>query len=54
MGINSSATSVSCQLNVTINTDDLPKGITLTGDDSRTVTVAPGRRQPVLPDVADG
>ena len=32
---------------VTINADDLPDEVELTGEESRTVTVDPGRRQPV-------
>jgi branched-chain amino acid transport system permease protein len=39
---------------VTINADDLPEGVTLGGDDSRTVTVGDGRRQPVNLSLEDG
>jgi neutral amino acid transport system permease protein len=39
---------------VTINADDLPDGISLSGSDSRTVTVEPGRRQPVSIGLEDG
>jgi neutral amino acid transport system permease protein len=39
---------------VTIDADDLPEGITLSGEDSRTVTVAEGRRQPVNIGLEDG
>ena len=33
---------------VTLNADDLPEGVTLTGENSRTVTVDEGRRQGVI------
>jgi branched-chain amino acid transport system permease protein len=39
---------------VTMNPDDLPDGVTLSGDNSRTVTVAEGRRQPVNLGLEDG
>ncbi|HVI37696.1 MAG TPA: branched-chain amino acid ABC transporter permease [Gaiellales bacterium] len=39
---------------VTINADDLPKTVSLAGEDSRTVTVAPGRKQPVIFGLNDG
>jgi branched-chain amino acid transport system permease protein len=39
---------------VSINPDDLPEGVTLSGDDTRTVTVAEGRRQPVNLGLEDG
>ncbi|WP_448623775.1 ABC transporter permease subunit [Geodermatophilus sp. URMC 64] len=39
---------------VTINADDLPDGIELAGEDSRTVTVDNGRRQPVTIGLNDG
>jgi neutral amino acid transport system permease protein len=39
---------------VTVNADDLPDGVSLTGEDSRTVTVAAGRRQPVAFGLNDG
>jgi neutral amino acid transport system permease protein len=39
---------------VTIDEGDLPEGITLSGEDSRTVTVAEGRRQPVNIGLEDG
>jgi branched-chain amino acid transport system permease protein len=39
---------------VTINADDLPEGVTLGGEDSRTVTVDAGRRQPVNLSLEDG
>jgi branched-chain amino acid transport system permease protein len=39
---------------VTMNSDDLPDGVTLSGDNSRTVTVAEGRRQPVNLGLEDG
>jgi len=39
---------------VTINPDDLPEGISLSGEASRTVTVEPGRRQPVTIGLEDG
>ena len=39
---------------VSINADDLPEGVTLSGEESRTVTVAEGRRQPVNLGLEDG
>jgi branched-subunit amino acid ABC-type transport system permease component len=39
---------------VSINADDLPESVTLSGEESRTVTVAPGRRQPVNLGLEDG
>ena len=39
---------------VSINADDLPEGVTLSGEDSRTVTVDEGRRQPVNLGLEDG
>jgi neutral amino acid transport system permease protein len=39
---------------VTINADDLPDSVELTGEESRTVTVDPGRRQPVNFPLDDG
>jgi neutral amino acid transport system permease protein len=39
---------------VSINADDLPEGVTLGGEDSRTVTVDEGRRQPVNLGLEDG
>jgi branched-subunit amino acid ABC-type transport system permease component len=39
---------------VTLNAEDLPEGVTLNGEDSRTVTVDQGRRQGVLFSLADG
>jgi neutral amino acid transport system permease protein len=39
---------------VTINADDLPDSVKLTGEESRTVTVDPGRRQPVNFPLDDG
>jgi branched-subunit amino acid ABC-type transport system permease component len=39
---------------VSIDADDLPEGVTLSGDDSRTVNVAEGRRQPVNLGLEDG
>jgi neutral amino acid transport system permease protein len=39
---------------VTVNADDLPDGISLSGSDSRTVTVEAGRRQPVSIGLEDG
>jgi branched-chain amino acid transport system permease protein len=39
---------------VKIKADDLPEGITLSGQDSRTVTVEAGRRQPVSIGLEDG
>jgi neutral amino acid transport system permease protein len=39
---------------VTIKADDLPEGVTLGGEDSRTVTVGDGRRQPVNLSLEDG
>jgi neutral amino acid transport system permease protein len=39
---------------VTINADDLPDEVELTGEESRTVTVDPGRRQPVNFPLDDG
>ncbi len=39
---------------VSIDADDLPEGVTLSGEDSRTVTVDPGRRQPVNLGLEDG
>jgi branched-subunit amino acid ABC-type transport system permease component len=39
---------------VSINADDLPEGVTLSGGDTRTVTVAEGRRQPVNLGLEDG
>ncbi len=42
------------QYTVEINPDDLPAGVTLSGDPSRTVTVDEGRRQPVNLGLEDG
>jgi branched-subunit amino acid ABC-type transport system permease component len=39
---------------VSIDADDLPEGVTLSGEDTRTVTVAEGRRQPVNLGLEDG
>jgi branched-chain amino acid transport system permease protein len=39
---------------VGINADELPEGVTLSGDDTRTVTVDEGRRQPVNLGLEDG
>jgi branched-subunit amino acid ABC-type transport system permease component len=39
---------------VTIDPDDLPDGVTLSGEPTRTVTVAEGRRQPVNLGLEDG
>jgi branched-subunit amino acid ABC-type transport system permease component len=39
---------------VSINPDDLPDGVTLSGEPTRTVTVAEGRRQPVNLGLEDG
>jgi neutral amino acid transport system permease protein len=39
---------------VSIDADELPEGVTLSGDDTRTVTVAEGRRQPVNLGLEDG
>jgi branched-subunit amino acid ABC-type transport system permease component len=39
---------------VSIDADDLPEGVTLSGEESRTVTVAEGRRQPVNLGLEDG
>jgi branched-chain amino acid transport system permease protein len=39
---------------VTLNADDLPEGVGLAGEDSRTVTVADGRRQAVIIGLTDG
>jgi branched-chain amino acid transport system permease protein len=39
---------------VSIDADDLPEGVTLAGEDTRTVTVAEGRRQPVNLGLEDG
>jgi branched-subunit amino acid ABC-type transport system permease component len=39
---------------VSIDADDLPEGVTLSGEDSRTVTVDEGRRQPVNLGLEDG
>jgi branched-chain amino acid transport system permease protein len=39
---------------VSIDGDDLPEGVTLSGEDSRTVTVDEGRRQPVNLGLEDG
>jgi neutral amino acid transport system permease protein len=39
---------------VSINPDDLPDGVTLSGEPERTVTVAEGRRQPVNLGLEDG
>ena len=39
---------------VTINADDLPDSVELTGEESRTVTVDPGRQQPVNFPLDDG
>jgi branched-subunit amino acid ABC-type transport system permease component len=39
---------------VSINADDLPDGVTLSGEPSRTVTVDEGRRQPVNLGLEDG
>ncbi len=39
---------------VEINADDLPEGVTLSGEESRTVTVDEGRRQPVNLGLEDG
>jgi branched-subunit amino acid ABC-type transport system permease component len=39
---------------VSINADDLPEGVTLAGEDNRTVTVAEGRRQFVNLGLEDG
>ncbi len=39
---------------VTIDADGLPEGVTLSGEDSRTVTVDEGRRQPVNLGLEDG
>jgi branched-chain amino acid transport system permease protein len=39
---------------VTINADDLPDEVVLSGEESRTVTVDPGRRQPVNFPLDDG
>jgi branched-subunit amino acid ABC-type transport system permease component len=42
------------QYTVSIDGDDLPEGVTLSGEDSRTVTVDEGRRQPVNLGLEDG
>jgi neutral amino acid transport system permease protein len=42
------------QYTVEINPDDLPEGVTLSGEESRTVTVDEGRRQPVNLGLEDG
>ncbi len=39
---------------VTVDADDLPEGVELSGEASRTVTVDPGRRQPVTIGLEDG
>jgi neutral amino acid transport system permease protein len=39
---------------VTIDEGDLPEGVTLSGEESRTVTVGEGRRQPVIFGLEDG
>jgi neutral amino acid transport system permease protein len=39
---------------VTIDEDKLPEGVVLAGEDSRTVTVGPGRHQPVTIGLNDG
>ncbi|RBY76767.1 branched-chain amino acid ABC transporter permease [Geodermatophilus sp. TF02-6] len=39
---------------VTLNSDDLPDGVVLAGEDSRTVTVEEGRRQAVVIGLSDG
>jgi neutral amino acid transport system permease protein len=39
---------------VSIDADELPEGVTLSGGDTRTVTVAEGRRQPVNLGLEDG
>ena len=39
---------------VSIDADELPEGVTLSGEESRTVTVAEGRRQPVNLGLEDG
>jgi branched-chain amino acid transport system permease protein len=39
---------------VSIDADDLPEGVTLSGEESRTVTVDEGRRQPVNLGLEDG
>ncbi|MGR7027910.1 branched-chain amino acid ABC transporter permease [Geodermatophilus sp. URMC 62] len=42
------------QYTVSIDADSLPDGVVITGEDSRTVTVDPGRRQPVQFGLDDG
>ncbi|MGY1607069.1 branched-chain amino acid ABC transporter permease [Geodermatophilus sp. SYSU D00700] len=42
------------QYTVTIDADSLPEGVVITGEDSRTVTVDTGRRQPVQFGLNDG
>ncbi|WP_448639938.1 branched-chain amino acid ABC transporter permease [Geodermatophilus sp. URMC 63] len=42
------------QYTVSIDADSLPDGVVITGEDSRTVTVDPGRRQPVQFGLNDG
>jgi branched-chain amino acid transport system permease protein len=42
------------QYTVTINADDLPEGVVLTGENSRTVTVEAGRNQGVIIGLDDG
>lgn len=42
------------QYTVTINADDLPEGVVLTGENSRTVTVDAGRNQGVIIALSDG
>jgi neutral amino acid transport system permease protein len=42
------------QYTVSIDADSLPEGVVITGEDSRTVTVDPGRRQPVQFGLNDG
>ena len=39
---------------VSIDAEELPEGVTLSGEDSRTVTVDEGRRQPVNLGLEDG
>jgi branched-subunit amino acid ABC-type transport system permease component len=42
------------QYTVTVNADDLPEGVVLTGENSRTVTVDAGRNQGVIIALSDG